>query len=184
MVRRTDDTLRCSFCGKSQNEVKKLIAGPTVYICNECIDICNEIITDDQQAESVATRPPLPKPGEIKNFLDEYVIGQEETKKRLAVAVYQHYKRIELGRRRSDEGIVRLIVLPEGIGDRAVDADRGARRVGAGGVPGMQDLLGGRLVPLQRHQPVETRRLRAVELLCRTRKAAFACHCQKNFQLK
>src|ERR1041384_7139478 len=84
MVRRTDDTLRCSFCGKSQNEVKKLIAGPTVYICNECIDICNEIITDDQQAESVATRPPLPKPGEIKNFLDEYVIGQDETKKRLA----------------------------------------------------------------------------------------------------
>lgn len=102
MVRRTDDTLRCSFCGKSQNEVKKLIAGPTVYICNECIDICNEIITDDQQAESVATRPPLPKPGEIKSFLDEYVIGQEETKKRLAVAVYQHYKRIEIGRRRSD----------------------------------------------------------------------------------
>ena len=97
MVRRTDDTLRCSFCGKSQNEVKKLIAGPTVYICNECIDICNEIITDDQQAESVATRPPLPKPGEIKSFLDEYVIGQDETKKRLAVAVYQHYKRIELG---------------------------------------------------------------------------------------
>jgi ATP-dependent Clp protease ATP-binding subunit ClpX len=74
MVRRSDDTLRCSFCGKSQNEVKKLIAGPTVYICNECIDICNEIITDDQQAESVASRPPLPKPGEIKAFLDEYVI--------------------------------------------------------------------------------------------------------------
>jgi len=66
--------------------VKKLIAGPTVYICNECIDICNEIISDDQQAESVASRPPLPKPGEIKNFLDEYVIGQEDTKKRLAVA--------------------------------------------------------------------------------------------------
>jgi len=102
MVRRTDDTLRCSFCGKSQNEVKKLIAGPTVYICNECIDICNEIITDDQQAESVASRPPLPKPGEIRAFLDEYVIGQEETKKQLAVAVYQHYKRIELARRRAD----------------------------------------------------------------------------------
>src|SRR6266487_2190022 len=78
--------LRCSFCGKSQNEVKKLIAGPTVYICNECIDICNEIITDDQQAESVASRPPLPKPGEIRAFLDEYVIGQEETKKPPAVA--------------------------------------------------------------------------------------------------
>src|SRR5574338_921449 len=119
MVRRTDDTLRCSFCGKSQNEVKKLIAGPTVYICNECIDICNEIITDDQQAESVATRPPLPKPSEIKNFLDEYVIGQEETKKRLAVAVYQHYKRIELGRRRSDVEIQKaniLLIGPTGTG--------------------------------------------------------------------
>ncbi|HEX8651183.1 MAG TPA: ATP-dependent Clp protease ATP-binding subunit ClpX, partial [Pyrinomonadaceae bacterium] len=119
MVRRTDDTLRCSFCGKSQNEVKKLIAGPTVYICNECIDICNEIITDDQQAESVAARPPLPKPGEIKSFLDEYVIGQEETKKRLAVAVYQHYKRIELARRRSDVEIQKsniLLIGPTGTG--------------------------------------------------------------------
>ncbi|HEX3557816.1 MAG TPA: ATP-dependent Clp protease ATP-binding subunit ClpX, partial [Pyrinomonadaceae bacterium] len=119
MVRRTDDTLRCSFCGKSQNEVKKLIAGPTVYICNECIDICNEIITDDQQAEAVASRPPLPKPAEIKSFLDEYVIGQEETKKRLAVAVYQHYKRIELTRRRSDVEIQKsniLLIGPTGTG--------------------------------------------------------------------
>src|SRR6266576_3051771 len=119
MVRRTDDTLRCSFCGKSQNEVKKLIAGPTVYICNECIDICNEIITDDQQAESVASRPPLPKPGEIKAFLDEYVIGQEETKKRLAVAVYQHYKRIELARRRADVEIQKsniALIGPTGTG--------------------------------------------------------------------
>src|SRR5437773_775395 len=119
MVRRTDDTLRCSFCGKSQNEVKKLIAGPTVYICNECIDICNEIISDDQQAESVASRPPLPKPGEIKDFLDEYVIGQDETKKRLAVAVYQHYKRIELARRRSDIEIQKsniVLIGPTGTG--------------------------------------------------------------------
>src|SRR5215217_2468028 len=119
MVRRTDDTLRCSFCGKSQNEVKKLIAGPTVYICNECIDICNEIITDDQQAESVATRPPLPKPGEIKNFLDDYVIGQDETKKRLSVAVYQHYKRIEMARRRSDIEVQKsniLLIGPTGTG--------------------------------------------------------------------
>ena len=119
MVRRTDDTLRCSFCGKSQNEVKKLIAGPTVYICNECIDICNEIISDDQQAESVASRPPLPKPGEIKDFLDEYVIGQDETKKRLAVAVYQHYKRIELARRRNDIEIQKsniLLIGPTGTG--------------------------------------------------------------------
>ncbi|MBA3443077.1 MAG: ATP-dependent Clp protease ATP-binding subunit ClpX [Pyrinomonadaceae bacterium] len=119
MVRRTDDTLRCSFCGKSQNEVKKLIAGPTVFICNECIDICNEIITDDQQQESVSSRPPLPKPAEIKNFLDEYVIGQEETKKRLAVAVYQHYKRIELARRRSEVEIQKsniLLIGPTGTG--------------------------------------------------------------------
>ena len=119
MVRRTDDTLRCSFCGKSQNEVKKLIAGPTVYICNECIDICNEIITDDQQAEAVASRPPLPKPAEIKSFLDEYVIGQEETKKRLAVAVYQHYKRIDITRRRSDVEIQKsniLLIGPTGTG--------------------------------------------------------------------
>src|SRR3989440_3174509 len=119
MVRRADDTLRCSFCGKSQNEVKKLIAGPTVYICNECIDICNEIISDDQQAESVASRPPLPKPGEIKAFLDEYVIGQEETKKRLAVAVYQHYKRIELSRRRAEVEIQKsniALIGPTGTG--------------------------------------------------------------------
>src|SRR5438034_3382596 len=118
-MRRGDDTLRCSFCGKSQNEVKKLIAGPTVYICNECIDICNEIITDDQQAESVASRPPLPKPGEIRAFLDEYVIGQEETKKQLAVAVYQHYKRIELARRRADVEIQKsniVLIGPTGTG--------------------------------------------------------------------
>lgn len=111
--------LRCSFCGKSQNEVKKLIAGPTVYICNECIDICNEIITDDQQAESVSSRPPLPKPNEIKSFLDEYVIGQEATKKSLSVAVYQHYKRIELARRRGDVEIQKsniLLIGPTGTG--------------------------------------------------------------------
>jgi ATP-dependent Clp protease ATP-binding subunit ClpX len=99
--------------------VKKLIAGPTVYICNECIDICNEIISDDQQAESVANRTPLPKPGEIKSFLDEYVIGQEDTKKRLAVAVYQHYKRIEIARRRSEVEIQKaniLLIGPTGTG--------------------------------------------------------------------
>ncbi len=90
-----------------------------MYICNECIDICNEIITDDQQAESVASRPPLPKPGEIKAFLDEHVIGQEETKKRLAVAVYQHYKRIEISRRRSEVEIQKsniLLIGPTGTG--------------------------------------------------------------------
>jgi ATP-dependent Clp protease ATP-binding subunit ClpX len=118
-MRRGDDTLRCSFCGKSQNEVKKLIAGPTVYICNECIDICIEIISDDAQQEAAATRPPLPKPLEIKSFLDEYVIGQEETKKKLAVAVYQHYKRIEMMKRRSDVEIQKsniMLIGPTGTG--------------------------------------------------------------------
>jgi len=118
-MRRGEDTLRCSFCGKSQNEVKKLIAGPTVYICNECIDICIEIISDDVQQEAAATRPPLPKPTEIKEFLDEYVIGQEETKKKLAVAVYQHYKRVEMAKRRTDVEIQKsniLLIGPTGTG--------------------------------------------------------------------
>src|SRR5512143_3887454 len=119
-MRRGDDTLRCSFCGKSQNEVKKLIAGPTVYICNECIDICNEIITDDQQQETAARRPPLPKPIEIKEFLDDYVIGQEETKKRLAVAVYQHYKRVDMLKRRSSDIEIQksniMLIGPTGTG--------------------------------------------------------------------
>jgi ATP-dependent Clp protease ATP-binding subunit ClpX len=119
MLRRPEEILRCSFCGKSQNEVKKLIAGPSVYVCNECIDICNEIINDDERAEAAASNMPLPKPQEIKNFLDEYVIGQDETKKRLSVAVYQHYKRIELARRRSDVEIQKsniLLIGPTGTG--------------------------------------------------------------------
>ncbi|MBO0857992.1 MAG: ATP-dependent Clp protease ATP-binding subunit ClpX [Chloracidobacterium sp.] len=118
-MRRGDDTLRCSFCGKSQNEVKKLIAGPTVYICNECIDICIEIISDDAQQEAAAARPPLPKPSEIKTFLDEYVIGQDDTKKKLAVAVYQHYKRIEMMKRRTEVEIQKsniLLIGPTGTG--------------------------------------------------------------------
>ena len=120
--RRRDDghgNLQCSFCGKSQKEVKKLIAGPTVYICNECIDICIEIISDDAQQEAAAARPPLPRPTEIKTFLDEYVIGQEETKKKLAVAVYQHYKRIEMLKRRSDVDIQKsniMLIGPTGTG--------------------------------------------------------------------
>ncbi|HEY8560731.1 MAG TPA: ATP-dependent Clp protease ATP-binding subunit ClpX [Pyrinomonadaceae bacterium] len=119
MIRRPEEILRCSFCGKSQNEVKKLIAGPSVYICNECIDICNEIINDDEQAENASVRTALPKPQEIKSFLDEYVIGQDETKKRLSVAVYQHYKRIELAKRRTDVELQKsniLLIGPTGTG--------------------------------------------------------------------
>ncbi len=87
--------LVCSFCGKSQDEVRKLIAGPTVYICDECIELCNEIIAEECEQEEYRKRgTTIPKPHEIKAFLDQYVIGQERAKKTLAVAVYNHYKRI------------------------------------------------------------------------------------------
>ncbi|OIO71306.1 MAG: ATP-dependent protease ATP-binding subunit ClpX [Zetaproteobacteria bacterium CG1_02_53_45] len=92
-----DNTLYCSFCGKSQHDVKKLIAGPTVFICDECIELCNEIIVEELSGEpkDVAKKEGgLPKPAEIKAFLDEYVIGQEPSKRLLSVAVYNHYKRI------------------------------------------------------------------------------------------
>ncbi len=118
-ILRPDEVLRCSFCGKSQNEVKKLIAGPSVYICNECIDICNEIINDDEKVETVTARTALPKPQQINAFLNEYVIGQEESKKRLSVAVYQHYKRLELAKKRSDVEIQKsniLLIGPTGTG--------------------------------------------------------------------
>jgi ATP-dependent Clp protease ATP-binding subunit ClpX len=89
------DLLRCSFCNKSQREVRKLIAGPNVYICDECVDICLDIIAEDRAKEARETKRQLPKPEEIKKFLDEYVIGQEQAKKKLAVAVYSHYRRID-----------------------------------------------------------------------------------------
>ena len=117
--RRPEELLCCSFCGKSQNDVRKLIAGPGVYVCNECIDICNEIINDDEQTDSSTSRATIPKPQEIKSFLDEYVIGQDESKKRLSVAVYQHYKRLELAKRRSDIELQKsniLLIGPTGTG--------------------------------------------------------------------
>jgi len=92
--------LRCSFCNKSQAEVKKLIAGPNAYICDECVEICMEILAEERIGEQEEKKPHLPKPAEIKAFLDQYVVGQEKAKKRLAVAVYNHYKRIEMWRRR------------------------------------------------------------------------------------
>lgn len=91
------DLLKCSFCGKSQKQVKKLIAGPMVYICDECIDLCNEIIEEELTEASTSEFGELPKPREIYAFLDEYVIGQETAKKSLSVAVYNHYKRVQAG---------------------------------------------------------------------------------------
>src|SRR5216684_588590 len=92
------EVLRCSFCNKDQNDVRKLIAGPTVFICDECVDVCNDIIADDRRVEGRSYKSNLPTPHEIKKFLDEYVIGQDQAKKKLAVAVYNHYKRIEISK--------------------------------------------------------------------------------------
>ena len=91
------DLLKCSFCGKSQKQVKKLIAGPGVYICDECIDLCNEIIEEELHEASDVSFTELPKPREIYEFLDQYVIGQDAAKKALSVAVYNHYKRVQAG---------------------------------------------------------------------------------------
>jgi len=116
------EVLRCSFCNKDQNDVRKLIAGPTVFICDECVEVCNDIIADDNRFENRGTRSSLPTPQEIKKFLDEYVIGQERTKKKLAVAVYNHYKRIEIQkqpRSRNDIELTKsniLLICPTGTG--------------------------------------------------------------------
>lgn len=90
----TDEILRCSFCGKTQNQVKRLIAGPNVYICNECIDLCNEILKEEVRSDQMSGEWKLPTPAEIKNTLDSYVVQQEQAKRVLSVAVYNHYKRI------------------------------------------------------------------------------------------
>ena len=104
----SEDTLRCSFCHKSQDAVAKLISSPSdyprAYICDECVAVCNSILEDDRSETHAAAAPDhLPKPHEVKAFLDQYVIGQEQTKKKLAVAVYNHYKRIHMNRQRNSE---------------------------------------------------------------------------------
>jgi ATP-dependent Clp protease ATP-binding subunit ClpX len=121
------DLLKCSFCGKSQKQVKKLIAGPGVYICDECIDLCNEIIEEEfSEGGEVGLLGELPKPHQIRQFLDSYVIGQSNAKKALAVAVYNHYKRVQAeaanpGRRAEDDGVELaksniLLIGPTGCG--------------------------------------------------------------------
>ena len=115
-----DRHLRCSFCGKSKDAVRKFISGPSVYICNECIALCNEILAEDEEREVTETVTTVPAPQEIKGVLDQYVIGQEGAKKALAVAVYNHYKRINSGAKR--EGDVELdksnilLLGPTGVG--------------------------------------------------------------------
>jgi ATP-dependent Clp protease ATP-binding subunit ClpX len=103
----SSELLKCSFCGKSQKQVKKLIAGPGVYICDECIELCNEIIVEELSTASAVSLQELPKPHEIFEFLNQYVIGQERAKKSLSVAVYNHYKRIQ-GGENTREGAVEL----------------------------------------------------------------------------
>jgi ATP-dependent Clp protease ATP-binding subunit ClpX len=99
-----DKLLYCSFCGKSQHEVKKLIAGPSVFVCDECVDLCNDIIREElQDAKTVESETKLPTPREIKEALDSYVIGQEKAKRVLSVAVYNHYKRLNYGSKKNDD---------------------------------------------------------------------------------
>jgi len=115
-----DKLLYCSFCGKSQNEVRKLIAGPSVYVCDECVELCNDIIRDElAEDEKAASSGSLPKPKEIKQELDQYVIGQEQAKRILAVAVYNHYKRLRNNSKKSDVELAKsniLLIGPTGSG--------------------------------------------------------------------
>ena len=118
-TRETNGVLKCSFCGKSQNDVRKLIAGPAVYICDECIQLCNDIIAEEWEEEKSREIRSLPKPAEIKTVLDQYVVGQERAKKILAVAVHNHYKRIESGSEPGDVELQKsniLLIGPTGSG--------------------------------------------------------------------
>jgi ATP-dependent Clp protease ATP-binding subunit ClpX len=114
-----DKHLRCSFCGKSKDSVKKFISGPSVYICNECVSLCNEILAEEEEREAVEAQVPSPTPVEIKDILDEYVIGQDEAKRALAVSVYNHYKRVNHGGVLDEVEIEKANILlmgPTGVG--------------------------------------------------------------------
>ncbi len=115
----SDKHLRCSFCGKSKDSVKKFISGPSVYICNECVSLCNEILAEEEEREAAEAVPRIPTPREIKEVLDQYVIGQEQAKKSLSVAVYNHYKRVNHHGVLDDVEIEKsniLLIGPTGVG--------------------------------------------------------------------
>jgi ATP-dependent Clp protease ATP-binding subunit ClpX len=119
MAMASEKHLRCSFCGKSKDSVKKFISGPSVYICNECVSLCNEILAEEEEREAAEAVPRIPTPREIKDTLDEYVIGQEEAKKSLSVAVYNHYKRVNHHGVLDDVEIEKsniLLIGPTGVG--------------------------------------------------------------------
>src|SRR5258707_6217432 len=113
------NTLYCSFCGKSQHEVRKLIAGPTVFICDECVELCMDIIREEHKTTLVKSRDGVPSPRDICNVLDDYVIGQDHAKRVLSVAVHNHYKRLSHGAKSNDVELAKsniLLVRPTGCG--------------------------------------------------------------------